>query len=348
MSRRDILRNDLTEAPDAKTKAIGTTGEKDSPSRSTYKRKAPEVVGPSTSKDDPKRRKSTRFDDSRNLTISDEMEVDSENESEHNETEIIIAPHPGTGQTRPSFLTTMRDRDVKPHPIRTTIFIRVSPHDYLPYFQNVYRAIMNRLYPTNAVPAGVCTEIQFTKVCRYLLKARIDAVFSQSAGRRIDNRTPVPRDYEICKSVADVINNIGIIFVDQGGLKVCPEPIAQATDEEQRPGLYGTFQNLNAVTALMRKAHGLGYIKLETISPRPEGTSFWIMTARNINDVIANNAGVALASAVFREFTPSDAIFCVMVQNGFDGSVGGHSTLLWTMEPITGIQELRSTYALQA
>lgn len=341
-----IIGNDLTEPFDHKSKTVITksaTGDK--PSTPAPKRKAPSSPKASSSKEPqpkPKRpRPSKRADD----TMDDQSEPSDDEDPEPVPTVVIPNPH---GHARPAFLATYSEKDVKPHAIRNIIYIIVSPHSYLSYFQNVYRAIVNKLYPTHEVPAGTCTELQFTRICRYLLKARIDAVYSQTAGRRIDNRTPVPRDYQIAKSVVDVINAIGIVSIDQGGLFVCPQPEAQAIDEEQRSGSYGTYQQLTAVSALIMKAKGLGLIKTETISPRPEGTPFWIMSAHTLQDQIADNAGVAQATAVFREFTPSDAIFCVMVQNGYHGRVGGHNTVLWTMEPITGIQELRSTYALQA
>lgn len=349
-TKAKVIGNDLTEPFDHKSKAATTKSATETdPKASATKPDAVTKPTPSTSKDEPPTKRSRPNPTRKRLhdNMDEDDEEDDLSEEEEEPVQIVAIPNP-QGTHRPSFLTTYAEKDVKPHTFRNTIFIVVSPHSYLAYFQNVYRAIVNKLYPTHEVPAGTCTEDQFTRICRYLLKARIDAVFSQTAGRRIDNRTPVARDYPIAKSITDVINAIGVVYIDQGGLFVCPQPEAQAVDEDLRSGTYGTYQNLTAVSTLIKRAEGLGIIKTETISPRPEGTPFWIMSAHTLQDAVALDAGVAQATAVFREFTPSDAIFCVMVQNGFNGHVGGHNTVLWTMEPITGIQELRSTYALQA
>lgn len=350
MSKAENNGNDLTQRFDHKLKAMIVNPVDTTPAANRKRKGLEGEAGPSKEAEAPlkkTRRTSKDADPETSLTEMDEDEsVHSDDSNDKDPTVVPVVQTAGT--SRPSFLSIIRTRDAKPHPIRNNIFILVSPHHYLSYFENVYRAIVNSVYPASAIPVGVCTEIQFTRVCRYLMKARIDAVYNQTAGRRIADRTPVPKDYEIAKSVADVINNIGVVHVDQGGLTVIPRPEDQQADEEQRPSAYGTLNNLTAVSSLVLRAKGLGLIKTDTISPRPEGTPYWIMSARTTTDAIANNAGVATAHAVFREFTPSDAIFCTMVQNGFNGSIGGHATLLWTMEPVTGIQELRSTYALQA
>lgn len=157
-----------------------------------------------------------------------------------------------------------------------------------------------------------------------------------------------PSDYRIPKSIADMINSIGVIIIREGIMEVCPQPETQPTNEADLLETYGTLNNLTPFNAFVRLLEDKQLIRTETITPKSEGTAFWIMSARAQNDAVAAEAGVVYASAVFKKFTQYDAIMCALIQNSFTGTIDHHSTFLWTIEPITNIKELRNTFALNA
>lgn len=109
------------------------------------------------------------------------------------------------------FFSTLPMNTLDAHSIVTEpVFIVIEAEGFKHFFQALRTEIIANLYPdSNYMYAGLINAEEFTSVCNYLLKARIDAVYSNVSGRRTKSRIAVPRDYRVPKALADVLNGIG-------------------------------------------------------------------------------------------------------------------------------------------
>lgn len=212
--------------------------------------------------------------------------------------------------------------------------------------------LLSAIYPDgNFVAANVITRADFILVCRYLTKARIDHVYATVSGRRARARIPIPREFEIPKCLADVINGIGAITISAGAFLVIPQAEAPPADAALALGTVVTHAMLTLFSRLVKAATARNLIRSTYISSVPEGTAWWLLSARVPANIaaIANNADSNAIVGTFKEWTPADGIICALVQRQNDGLFPALLTgITWSRDTIRGISGLRNTFNLDA
>lgn len=184
-----------------------------------------------------------------------------------------------------------------------------------------------------------------------LTKARIDHVYATVSGRRAGARIPIPREYEVPKCLADIINGIGAVTISSGAFMVIPQSEAAPPDHAVALGTIVTHAMLNLFSRLVKACTARNLIRGAFISSVPEGTAWWILSARQPADIaaIANDVDSVVVVATFKEWSPSDGIFCSIVQcqntGLFPNLLAG---ITWSMDTIRGISGLRNTFNLDA
>ncbi|CAH0387557.1 unnamed protein product [Bemisia tabaci] len=144
------------------------------------------------------------------------------------------------------------------------------------------------------------------------------------SGRRPATRVGIPREFALPKALADIINGFGLLIVQGGWLKYCPPPEADPEAQENREISFGTHQHLQQFTNLNEVAVVRKLIRPGYILSVPTGTGWWMLSARTAFNVaeVAENADNVKVVAVFKEWTPADAIYCGIVQRGNTGLEG--------------------------
>lgn len=258
------------------------------------------------------------------------------------------APHSNPG----GILSQICNRFSSPFPIADTHFVVINTADMAGWYESIWRSLVDAIYPDHRFhAAGVITQANFVLVCRYLTKSRIDHVYATTSGRRPNNRIAIPREFEVPKCFADVINGIGSILILSGSYVVIPQPEEAPQDQAQRLETLVGFQLLASFERLVKAASARGLIRTAFISSVPEGTAWWLLTARSPADpaTIANGLDSVDVRAVFKEWTPADGILCAIVQRQNDGLFPDEVALLmWAFDTVRGISGLRNTFALDA
>lgn len=212
------------------------------------------------------------------------------------------------------------NRFSSPFPIADTQFVIVNTAD-ISWYGTIWDTLISAIYPdANFVADNVITMANFVLVCRYLTKARIDHVYETVSGRRANNRIPIPREYEIPKCLADVINGIGAITISSGAFMVIPQSEAHPADNAVALGTVVTHAMLSLFSRLVKACTARNLIRGAFVSSVPEGTAWWILSARQPGNIvnIANDIDSVTIVATFKEWSPSDGIFCSLVQRQTD------------------------------
>jgi hypothetical protein len=250
-----------------------------------------------------------------------------------------VARNPGAGMDLTAVLGL-----AQPYRITEMQFVTVNTIDYAGYFRSVYQAIASMIYPDweDGAPM-IITEDEFILVSRYILKQRIDQVYSTVTGRRPQGRVPVARAYQIPACYAVPFNGIGMMNVLSGSYLVVPQPTDPPVDPAQRLQNVVTFQMLERFTRYITTAQLRGFIHLSTLSMAHEGTGWWLISARtvpNANIVAGPVATRVNVRSVFPEFTPSDAFMCAIIRNGFNGQFANQTIVAWAIETISHVPSL--------
>lgn len=241
-----------------------------------------------------------------------------------------------------------------PAPCHDDVHVIVNTENYIPWFHTLYETIVYLVYPDfdPVAQLNVITEANFTLVCRYLMKARVDNVYGRITGRRPPRRIPIPLDMLVPNALAIVINAIGVVTVDSGAYPVIPQPEAvNVADVNENLDVRVTHNILGAFTRLITAAANRGLIRTGFISSQPNGTAYWLLSARdsqNPADVADGDANHCHVFAVFKEWTPSDALLASITLNQFDGMFGGNDELKWTTDPTRAIGGLRQSFNANA
>lgn len=243
------------------------------------------------------------------------------------------------------------NRFSSPFPIADSQFVVIDTAD-IGWYGTIWDTLLSAIYPDgNFVAANVITRDSFILVCRYLTKVRIDHVYATVSGRRAGARIPIPREFELPKCLADVINGIGAITISSGAFLVIPQAEAPPGDAALALGTVVTHAMLTLFSRLVKAATARNLIRSTYISSVPEGTAWWLLSARVPANIaaIANNADSVAVVGTFKEWTPSDGIICALVQRQNDGLFPALLTgITWSMDTIRGISGLRNTFNLDA
>lgn len=220
------------------------------------------------------------------------------------------------------------------------------------WFGTIWDTLISAIYPDgNFVIENVITRDNFILVCHYLTKARIDHDYATVSGRRAGARIPIPREYEVPKCLADIINGIGAVTISSGAFMVFPQSEAAPADHAVALGTIVTHAMLNLFSRLVKACTARNLIRAGFISSVPEGTAWWILSARQPANIaaIANDADIVVVVATFKEWSPADEIFCSIVQRQNTGLFPDLLTgINWSMDTIRGISGLRNTFNLDA
>ncbi|CAH0388395.1 unnamed protein product [Bemisia tabaci] len=95
------------------------------------------------------------------------------------------------------------------------------------YFKSLHASLVSVLYPDSRMsPPGFISAANFSKVCRYVTKARIESIFASISGRGIENRIAVPRMFAVPKALSDIVNGLGLTIGQQDAraLRFVPKP----------------------------------------------------------------------------------------------------------------------------
>lgn len=255
------------------------------------------------------------------------------------------------GPPSSGIITLITNRFSSPFPCASTAYVPVLTANFTGYFKSLWTSLVEVIYPDqNYVTAHVISEDNFVKVCRYLTKARVDQVYSSASGRRPTSRVPIPRDFPVPKSLADIINGIGVVTILSGSFAVIPEPEAPPADPTAAVSTFGAFNILSSFSTLVKAANARGFINVGTISSVTEGTAWWLLTARNPDNPanIANEIDSAVVYGIFKEWTPADGVFAAIVQSHFDGSINEIKVLQWAFDTVRGISGLRREFNISA
>lgn len=238
-----------------------------------------------------------------------------------------------------------------PFPIADTQFVIVNTAD-ISWFGTIWDTLISAINPDgNFIAENVITRGNFVLVCRYLMKARIDHVYATVSGRRANARIPIPREYEVPKCLADVINGVGAVTISSGVFMVIPQSEAAPADNAVTLGTAVTHAMLNLFSRLVKASTARNLIRGAFISSVPEGTAWWILSARQPANIveIANDIDSVVVVATFKEWSPADGIFCSIVQRQNNGLFPDLLTgITWSVDTIRGVSGLRNTFNLDA
>ena len=234
-----------------------------------------------------------------------------------------------------------------PIPIHTDVLIPVESVLMSPFFGHLHEDICNALSLSSN--CGIISREHWILVCRYLTKARCD-LFCPAHDPRFINITAIPQFLEVPKALADVINGIGKVKVLSGAFSVVPAPEQTPDQPSSRLEFIVTINMLDAFTSLIVAAKSRRLIQVATIGDQTEGTAWWAISARDSTnqDKVANQSDSVIIKSAFREFTPTDALMCAIVQRQNDGHLPGASADVWTSNTITGTISIRHMFCLKA
>lgn len=160
------------------------------------------------------------------------------------------------------------NRFSSPFPIADSQFVVIDTAN-IGWYGTIWDTLLSAIYPDgNFVADNVITGADLILVCRYLTKARIDNVYATVSGRRAGARIPIPREFEIPKCLADVINGIGAVTISAGAFLVIPQAEAPPGDAALALGTVVTHAMLNLFSRLVKAATARNLIRSTYICTR--------------------------------------------------------------------------------
>lgn len=251
-----------------------------------------------------------------------------------------------------NLLRTYTSHMTGPKPCHPDISIEV-PLTRLDEISKIVRnSILNILYPDgDYLVDGVCSEADWLIVIHYILKSRIDLVYSSYTGRRPSDRVP-PVRIQMPRSIAMLINGIGVHAILKGNCQVYPAPTPPPADQANRIGNLATHARLTSFSNLITAAMQRSAIHTDIISTAPEGTGWWLLRA----STTANRATLATTTtssvtlwAQFDDWTPSDGLLAAIAAIQYTGFVLDDWThFSYMLESITDVNGVRVEYSTNA
>jgi hypothetical protein len=248
-------------------------------------------------------------------------------------------------------LETVTRRFGRPYSITPDIYIRFDTTAYRYYFSSLRTSLILAIYPdADYEENNIISEDVWIRVCRYLMKSRIDAVYSKVSGRREEGRIAIASDHKVPKALADIINGIGVVTIPSLGYNVIPQPEAHPSDKSQALSATVGHNALNQFTYLVLAAERRGLCRTGYISSVPAGRMYWLLSAKDARNV-DNNANIETRSirvqSSFSEWTPADAFLASMAVSSFDGLINT-VPLGFEIDTFRDVPALRSQFNLEA
>jgi hypothetical protein len=214
-----------------------------------------------------------------------------------------------------------------PYRIHPTDEVIVPLSGFEDYFGSAHDTYSYEMWPASRdVPPTTINRANFIKVCQYLLRARLDAVYSTCSGKRVARRIPIPTNYPVPKAISDVINGIGHIIMNGGGSVMIPKPEAIPQDVNETIDAQVIFNMLQSFGSFVNLLFSRGFIRLGSISNVAAGTAWWILSARRSDELatLATEYDTVVSIAAWPEWTPSDAVLSALVQRQLTDSLELH------------------------
>jgi hypothetical protein len=283
--------------------------------------------------------------------------VDSKKQEHSSPKKEAPQPHkfkePETKSTKrdesPAILKQAASKIRAPIPFRQDFPIAINLTHYEPWFNSLYVSIFNKLYPSGGMfHPGIITQANFVVICKVILYSRVGDVYAAITGRRPDQRVTISKRFIIPKALADIVNGIGL-FIAYHGIRVYPVPPTFQNDDASRPMNVWTMQRLEPFDYFIKLAVDEHVIRPGTLANTPEGTGWWILSARlTDNNIAQGNANVVNVKGIFANWTPSDGMMAAIVQNRFTGLIADFEQYTTTTTAIRGIPALRNRFNLEA
>ncbi|APG78354.1 hypothetical protein [Xinzhou partiti-like virus 1] len=249
-----------------------------------------------------------------------------------------------------NILRTYASNVIGPTPCHSDIYVLYT-HTALDAFAKlVRRQILNTLYPDgDFLPQGVCSEEDWVIVVQYILKSRIDLVYANYSGRRPPDRVPLVR-IVMPRSIASLINGIGVKQVFHGNFSVCPQPGDPPVDRATWLINLATHARIQSFSNLVLAALQRGVIHPGTASNLVEGTGWWLLYAANSTNrgqIATIDTQSVTVWAQFPEWTPSDGLLCAIAATGFIGTfIDDWTEYTYKLESVTDSVGMRASYAV--
>lgn len=238
-----------------------------------------------------------------------------------------------------------------PYPTRDILFVLVETIEYAPYFESLYLAMVDVLYPGDDLPpANMITQINFVLVCRYLMKSRIDVINARISGIRRMYRIAIPNAFPIPAALGYIINGIGTFMINSGAALICPSPEPNIQDINLNLVNLVNGNTLTQFASLVNACKSRAFVRTVYIDNVEGGTAYWYLAAINgtTNLLAQGNATTAYVQSTFVEFTPRDAVLACIAQNRQDGLDAFGAGYQWRSDVVRGIQALRNEFNLHA
>lgn len=260
---------------------------------------------------------------------------------------ISTPPRPQRSQSSHQFIAPER---CIPRRFQDLTFSVINSADMAPFFRAARIAMLNRYLPGREVaPVDIITEVDFVTTCRWLTKARCDAIFHKETGDRRAGRIAIPPEFNVPKCISDTINSIGVIHVDSGAVIMVPEPEANPLEVGDYLSTVCTSNMRRSFIRFTNLMTEQGIISTGRISMAVDGTCWWMLSPITpAAAVAAGNADVVRVLSFFREFTPADSTLAAIVQRNFNGQTEDDPTLNWTTDFIRGITSMRAAFCCDA
>lgn len=217
----------------------------------------------------------------------------------------------------------------------------------------VYCEALNVLYPDLQYDhAGIISEDHFICVVRYLFRARIDFVYGNVSGRRVEHRIALPNGFILPKAIADCINVYGTITIHSHSLLVIPKPPVWEEDATTRIYSIVTHVMLDKFSRFVSLCSQRCVFNTSIISRVNNGTAAWLLTVRETMNRMT--IGIETSHNVqvwsqFPEWTPADGIMAALIMNRCNGYIFQNcDDLYFAMDPINDIVSLRNHFAINA
>lgn len=229
---------------------------------------------------------------------------------------------------------------------RRVEFVEIHLDDYENYFKSLYGSIARILNPDSCGGYFILIDqLSFEIICCDLMRKKVTQIYSAFTDEHFKD------DYYKCRLVprclAELINDIGIVYVNNGSTILCPKPrnnehkfAKEFNSMNVRWNYFDSFVSVASVKGLLHTS----FLKNDIM-----GRPWWALTARSVNChlKIANENDSVIVKGHFKEFTHEDALKCAIVQNQYHGPSNAEMNCLLDGIPYTGILGLREVFNLK-
>lgn len=237
-----------------------------------------------------------------------------------------------------------------PFPSHSDLLIDVHDDTLDNLAGQVHDEILLRQFPTTGeIPPGIITRDEFITVIRYIFHSRIDHVYSNRTGRRTNFRIPMTC-IEVPKAIALCINSFGIYRIMSKSILVCPKPTQPPEDKAKWLTNQVSFDLLSKYGSFVSQASQAGWIRVDTISRRLEGTAAWLLRLVNtfgVEDADWKCDSVRAMSS-FPEWSPHDGVLAIVMNCSRYWDILKTGEVYFRISDLHGVIAFRATFTTEA